>query len=128
MEEEQSRGGSPMADVTIKLSMANFSVEVTGPPEYTEKKVEELVGRYFASGRAASAEQSLTANTLERGGKKLSAAEFLKKTGHKNQTDRGLVLGYYLERMSSQQNFTTSELGELGIQTKQPLRNTRDIL
>jgi DNA-binding MarR family transcriptional regulator len=50
------------------------------------------------------------------------------KVAHKNQTDRGLVLGYYLEHMTGQPSFTTSELGELGIQTRQPFSNISDIV
>jgi hypothetical protein len=115
-----------MADVTIKLAIAHFSVEVTGPSEYVEKKLEELVGRYYSFGGTVPAQSTIVAGPVEPGGKKLSAAEFLRKTGHKNQTDRGLVLGYYLERMNSQQSFTTSELGDLGIQTKQPFTNISD--
>ena len=117
-----------MSDVTIKLGIGSFTVEVTGPAEYAEKKVEELVGRYLGAGKTATIEQTSAPNPLEQGGKRLSAAEFLRKVGHKNQTDRGLILGYYLERMTSQPSFTTSELGELGVQTKQPFSNISDIV
>jgi hypothetical protein len=115
-----------MADVTIRLAMAHFSVEVTAPAEYAEKKLEELVDRYYSYGGTVPTQDTAVASPLEQGGKRLSAAEFLRKTGHKNQTDRGLVLGYYLERMNGQQNFTTSELGDLGTQTKQPFTNISD--
>jgi len=117
-----------MADVTIRLSVGGFAVEITGPPEYVEKKLDELVGRYMPTGKTASAEPSSAINSLEQGGKKLSAAEFLRKVSAKNQTDRGLVLGFYIERMTGQSSFTTSELGELGIQTKQPFSNISDIV
>jgi hypothetical protein len=115
-----------MTEVTIKLITPNFSVEVTGEAEYAEKKAEELAEKYLAYGRKAPNEQTPATGAEDRRGKKISAAEFLRNTGHKNQTDRGLVLGFYLERMSNQQNFTTSEVGELGIQTKQPFTNISD--
>lgn len=38
-----------MADVTLKLTIGTFSVEVSGPSEYADKKLEELVGRYLTS-------------------------------------------------------------------------------
>lgn len=117
-----------MADVTIKLTIANFSVEVTGSPEYAEKKVEELADRYLSCGNRTPSEGTPVANLLAHSGKKVSAAEFLRGAGHKNQTDRGIILGYYLERLNSQPSFTTSELGELGIQTKQPFTNISDIV
>jgi hypothetical protein len=56
-----------MSDVTIKLNMGSFGVEVTGPSEYAEKKVEELVGRYLASGKTATIEQASAPNLLEQG-------------------------------------------------------------
>src|SRR5580704_1948976 len=117
-----------MSDVTIKLSMGSFAIEVTGPAEYAEKKVEELVGRYFAAGKTAAADTTSAASPLGAAGKPVSAAEFLKKVGQKNQTDRGLVLGYYLEHMRSQPSFTTSGLGDLGIEVKQPFSNISDIV
>jgi len=114
-----------MPDVTIKLGIGSFSVEVTGPADYAEKKLEELVGRYLGPARSGSAELQ-GAPVLEQGGKKLSAGEFLKKASHKNQTDRALVFGYYVERMTSQPRFTTTELGTLGLETKHPFSNISD--
>src|SRR5579862_4698171 len=98
-----------MPDVTIKLNLGSFGVEFIGQTEYTEKKVEELIGRYFATARTSTPEAAVTTTAIEQGGKKLSAAEFLRRVGHRNQTDRGLVLGYYLERMTGQPSFTSSE-------------------
>jgi hypothetical protein len=115
-----------MTEVTIKLITPNFSVEVTGEPDYAEKKVEELADRFFSYGSKVATEQAPATGASEQSGKKISAAEFLRNTGHKNQTDRGLVLGFYLERMNNQQSFTTSEVGELGVQTKQPFTNISD--
>jgi hypothetical protein len=40
-----------MADVTVKLAIGNFSVEVTGEQAYVDKKVEELVSRFLSRRR-----------------------------------------------------------------------------
>lgn len=115
-----------MPDVTLKLSMGDFTVEVTGPQDYAEKKLEELVGRYLGSMRPTHAEPGVSATGIQSGGKKLAPAEFLRKVGHKNQSDRALTLAYYIEKMEGLSSFTTGELGEMGKTVKYPFTNISD--
>ena len=117
-----------MADVTLKLTLGNFSVEVTGPAEYAEKKLEELIGRYLSSAKPLPVDSRPTAIDLEKEGKKLAANEFLRKVGHKNQPDRAMALAYYMEKVEKQQSFTTTGLGELGTSTKYPFGNISDVV
>lgn len=118
-----------MADVTVKLAMGSFSVEVTGDAAYVDKKLDELVARFLSPGKPSIAEQALPTNVpLEAGGKKTSAAEFLKSSNAKNQVDRALALGYYLEKMDRVTSFTSTDLAQLGKDTKQPFANTSDIV
>jgi hypothetical protein len=118
-----------MADVTVKLAMGTFSVEVTGDQAYVDKKIDELVARFLSPGKTSSVEQAVAANApLEPGGKKTSAAEFVKKSGAKNQVDRALALGYYFERFEGVPSFTSTELAQLGRDTKQPFANPSDIV
>lgn len=125
-----------MADVTVKLTLGNFSVEVTGEADYVDKKIEDLVSRYLswrpslavaaaelASGTGAPATAEVAAT-----GKQISPAEFVKKSAAKNQMDRALVLGYYLERVVGSTGFTSSELADYGKQIKQPFANASDIV
>ena len=121
-----------MANVTVKLAVGNFSVEVAGEPEYVDKKIDELVSRYLSwrpsasaaaepvSGAAAPAVAEAAA-----GGKQISPAEFVKRSKAKNQVDRALVLGYYMEKMLGNA-FTSSDLADLGKQIKQPFANASD--
>jgi hypothetical protein len=119
----------PMADVTVKLAIGSFSVEVTGDAAYVDKKLDELVARFISPGKSSSGEQALPANVpLEAGGKKTSAAEFLKSSNARNQVDRALVLGYYLEKMDRVTSFTSTEIAQLGKDTKQPFANASDIV
>ncbi len=114
-----------MPDVTVKLAIGNFSVEVTGEQAYVDKKIEELVARFLSrkpSGEPAPAPSA----PPETGGKQMSPAEFVKLSKAKNQMDRALVLGYYLEKVSGYSGFTSSELAELGKQIKQPFANASD--
>jgi hypothetical protein len=116
-----------MADVTVKLTIGTFSVEVTGDPGYVDKKIEELVSRFLSSRRPVASESAATTSVpQETGGKKTSAAEFLKKSTVRNQIDRALALGYYLERVAGISSFTSSELAQLGKETKQPFANASD--
>jgi hypothetical protein len=116
-----------MAEVTVKLAIGSFSVEVTGEPAYVDKKVDELVSRFLSAWKPSSIEPQTTVSApLEAGGKKVSPAEFLKKANAKNQMDRALLLGYYLEKTEGISSFTSSDLGQLGKSSKQPFTNPSD--
>jgi hypothetical protein len=116
-----------MADVTVKLAIGSFSVEVTGESAYVDKKLEELVSRFLSTGKTPLSETVPASNVVaDSGGKKLSAAELLKKSSVKNQIDRALVLGYYLEKYSGATGFTSTEIGTLGRETKNPFANPSD--
>lgn len=117
-----------MANVTLKLSIGTFSAEVTGPAQYAEKKLEELVAKYLSSSvRSGSSDSSSSSASLRQpssGKKKLSPSEIAKRAG--NQTDRALLLAYYMEQLERQPSFTTTELRELGRQAKQSFTNISD--
>jgi hypothetical protein len=117
-----------MPQVTLRLTVGTFSVEVVGPPKYAEAKLEELVGRYLSSAKPAVAESrpSSTISALEKSGKPLAPAEFLRKLPHKNQSDRAMALAYYREKVQAESNFTTGELGQMGKETKYPFTNVSD--
>ncbi len=116
-----------MAEVTLKLSIGNFMAEVTGPQTYADKKLEELVGRYLTSSIKPISSDSTTLKSVEPTGKRMSVAEFLKKkVNAKNQTDRAIALGYYIEKFESQPNFTTSEILQLGRTAKYQFTNVSD--
>jgi len=117
-----------MANVTLKLSIGTFSVEVSGPAKYAEKKIEDLIAKYLSSSVKSGASDSSSSASSSRqpsaGKKKRSPSEILKRAS--NQTDRALLLGYYMENMDSQPSFTTGELAELGKQAKYSFTNISD--
>jgi hypothetical protein len=115
-----------MADVTIKLTVGNFSAEVTGPSKYAEKKVDEFINRFLTSAKAATAESKPTTGPSKTGGKALSAAEFVKKTSPRNQSDTALLLAYYLETAKKLESFTSAELTALGREIRRPFTNSSD--
>ncbi len=119
---------SVMANVTLKLSIGTFSIEVSGPAKYAEKKLEDLIAKYLSSsiksGVSDSTSSTVSSLQLSAGKKKRSPSEILKRAG--NQADRALLLGYYLEKMDAQPSFTTTELKELGKQAKYSFTNISD--
>lgn len=117
-----------MSDVTVKLTLGTLSVEVSGPQEYVDKKLEELVERFLLSGRKLSGMEFRPSEDAMPGDKELSPAEFVKRYSANNQTDRALLLGHYLERMKSTPSFTTGELSGLGKDIKRPFGNISDVV
>jgi hypothetical protein len=115
-------------NVTLKLTIGSFSVEVTGSPEYAEKKLEELVARYLTSAKPPTSEPRPAAAVLGADAKKMSPTEFLKKAQVKNQPDRAVVLSYFLEKTEGVSSFTTSELGDMGRNAKYPFGNVSDVV
>jgi hypothetical protein len=115
-----------MAAVTIKLTVGSFSAEVTGPPKYAEKKIDEFVTRFLTGARVSATESKPTVGPSKIGGKALSAAEFVKKTNPRNQWDTALLLAYFLETTRKVSSFTSAELNSLGREIKRPFTNTSD--
>lgn len=114
--------------MTVKLTIGTFSVEVSGEAEYVDKKFEELVTRFLSSRTPAVVDQSSSVVEASATGKMMSPAEFLRKTTAKNQFDRALVFGYYLEKFRGISAFTSGELGQMGTDTKYPFANPSDAI
>ena len=116
-----------MADVTVKLTIGSLSAEVSGPSDYVDKKIEELVSRFLGPWKSSAAGE-VRAHAAAGGGaaKKTSPAEFLKIGGPKNQPDRALMLAYYLEKVEGVSPFNSSQLSELGRTVREPFTNVSD--
>lgn len=107
-----------MEQVVLRIQIGGFSAEVSGPPEYAEKKLDELIKKYGPSRSINSkGQQSISAMP---GGKQKSPSEFIKKVSPKNQTDRALVLAYYLEKVENKESFSTTDLADISQKAKQP--------
>ena|SRR5579859_3271036 len=121
-----------MAEATVKLTFGSFSVEVSGSPDYVDKKLEELLKTYGPSGRLASVESRSAAPLALPGadatGKKIGPGEFLTKAPSSNQSDQALSLGYYLEKVEEMQSFTTGDLGKVAREAKRKFANISDVV
>lgn len=121
-----------MADATVKLTFGAFSVEVSGAPDYVDRKLEELLKTYGPSGRMASGEgRNATPAALpssDATGKKVGPGEFLTRAPSKNQSDQAISLGYYLEKVEEMQSFTTADLGRVAREAKRKFANVSDVV
>jgi hypothetical protein len=117
-----------MPDVTVKLAIGNFSVEVTGPSEYVDRKLEELLTRHGATPRQVTTEPRIAEVARDHGGKPLSPGEFLKKASPKNQSDIALLLAFYIEKNQETTSFTSSDLGNVAREVKRPFGNPSDVV
>jgi hypothetical protein len=117
-----------MDNVTLKLSIGTFCVEVSGPAKYAEKKLEDLISKYLSTSvKPGSSDSSASSTSLLQqpsGKKKRSPSEVAKRAG--NQTDRALLLGYYAEKVNGQSSFSTGELRDLGKEAKYSFTNISD--
>ena len=108
-----------MEKVTLKVQYGNFSVEVSGPENYAEKKLDELLKKYGNVQKAHEPTSPAEKKLVTASSKKISPAEYIKKESPKSQADRALLLWYYLEKLESRENFSTNELTEINKIAKQ---------
>lgn len=104
--------------VTLKVQIGGVSVEVSGSSEYAENKLDELIQKYGPSrSTSQSAHASISTNAT---GKPSSPSEFIKKISPKNQSEKAIVLAYYLEKVKGMDKFTTADLTAVCRNAKQP--------
>jgi hypothetical protein len=100
-------------NVTIRVRIGDAEIEVTGPSDFVDKRVHEFVEQQ--KGRGPSVPQSTqtglgAARPAAPSLKAESPAQFFKKASAKSDPERVLAAGYYLEKLSSMESFTTAEI------------------
>lgn len=106
------------SDVTMRLRIGDQEIEVTGPRDFVEKKIQEFMTS--AAVRPAVQQPSGTPVIQTQGGKAKAPAQFLKEYDHKTDVDRVLLAGFFLEKLRNQENFTASEIRQVIIEAKSP--------
>ena len=103
--------------VTMRVRLGDSELEVTGPTQFVEEKINEFVERQRNVGtRATSALRHGTEpardapSDLARKG--TSVAQFFRSLSLKTDVDRVLAAGYYLEKNKNVDNFTTAEVAQ----------------
>ncbi len=101
-------------DVTMRVRVGDNEVEVTGPKDFVEKKVQDFLDQYKQIGpapRGPSGEGAPAVAPASTGrAKKMSVAQFFRKGSAKTDVGRVLAAGYYLENYGRQESFTTAEV------------------
>jgi len=108
----------------MRVRVGDSEIEVTGPPEYVEKKIAEfLKQRPKQTTEAAPSKASIPAAPA----RTLSPAQFFKHCTPKTDNDRTLLAAYFLEKYRNAQSATAAEIREVIREAKvPPPRNPND--
>ena len=114
--------------VTIRVRVGDSEIEVTGPKDYVEKKIEEFLKKPPTGiSVTTGSEVSRSVGSPELKAKKMSAAQFFKKCNPKTDNDRVLVAAYYLEQIKNLQNFIAAEVrNQIKDAKRPPPKNVND--
>lgn len=121
-----------LESVTMRVRIGEHELEVTGPSDYVENKIEEFLKKQKSVsviGTGKSYPQPST-QTSPKSTKDISVAQFFRKRLLQSHADRFLAAGYYLEKNKNEEKFTASELAKI-VQSgaKKPLpRNPNDVV
>lgn len=98
-------------------------MEVTGPSDYVEKKIDEFLKRSPALSLSQSVAHAVPHGVTApaaAAAKLMSPAQFFNSVNPKSDVDRVLVSAYYLEKYRQSQNATAAEIKELIREAKRP--------
>src|SRR5208337_3434199 len=109
------------AAVTMRVRIGDAEIEVTGPADFVESRIESFMKRAASPSTAGSSEARATTPLPALHGKKESSpAQFIKGRNVKSDVNAVLVAGYYLEKIRGQENFTAQEIRDLLSDAKRP--------
>lgn len=115
---------SSTAPITMRVRIGDSEIEVTGPPDYVEKKIGEFLKR--PPGQIEEGSPSPKA-LPKKSGKTLSPAQFFKLCNPRTDNDRTLLAGYFLEKYRNFQSSTAAEIRDVIREAKvPPPRNPND--
>ena len=110
-----------LSNVTMRVRVGDTEVEVSGPSDYVEKKIQEFLKKASGSGAPTPLPQAGSlAETQSETKKRLSAAQFFKRSNPKTDVDRVLAAAYFLEKNEGHENFTSAEIRDLIQKAKWP--------
>ncbi len=118
-----------MASVTMRVRVGEYELEVTGPSDFVESKIEDFLKRQKSIPVIDTEKSSphLTHQVAPKGTKEMSVAQFIKKVAPKSDVDRVLAAGYFLEKFKNEEKFTAAEASRIIRDAKtQPPINPND--
>lgn len=125
--------GKKVSHVTMRVRIGENELEVSGPSDYVEKKIEEFVKlnkeKPFVSKVHSGTTVTGISQKTQESMKKMSAAQFFNKFTPQTSVDRVLSAGYYLEKFQNNESFTANDIRETIRNAKRnPPTNTNDAI
>ncbi len=114
--------------VTMRVRVGDSELEVSGPKEFVEEKIDEFLKKSRQTVVTPSHQHSTSlAESVETTVRKMSLAQFFKKTSPQTDNDRVLLAAYFREKMQNAENSTAAEIRDMIRDAKRPPpKNTSD--
>jgi len=101
--------------ITMRAKVADQEIEITGPRDYVEKRIELFFKEHSA--KELPPKNNSTQEHQHPGSSKpsksLSPSQLFTKINPRTNIDRTLVAGYYLENHTKVESFTASEIRDV---------------
>lgn len=119
--------------VTMRVRMGEAELEITGPSDFVETKIDEFLEKIRSVGALPSPQQSPVARKSSPAAKQMpkstSIAQLMKRMTPKTAVDRVLIAGYYLEHYMDAEKFNAADIRAMIRSAKvQPPKNTSDVI
>lgn len=120
-----------ISNVTMRIRVGENELEVTGPSDFVEKKINEFLKQQEKISSLPQTQYKPQGKVVKEPttGKKISVAQFLRNLTSKSLVDKVLGAGYYLEKYNNHESFTAHEIREIIKSAKAvPPRNPNDAI
>ncbi len=115
--------------VTMRVRVGDSELEVTGPKDFVQEKIDEFLKRSRHTSGSPPQHAGLPAVSAETTVRKMSLAQFFKKTSPRTDNDRVLLAAYFREKMQNAENSTAAEIRDIIREAKRPPpKNTSDAI
>ena len=101
-------------EVTMRVRIGNSEIEVSGPRDFVETKIDEFIKEMKESAKrtepGSHPAMAEIKGTVPGTRKKVSAAQFFRRLSPKSDVERFLIAGYFLENFENVEKFTTADI------------------
>lgn len=119
--------------ITMRVRIGEAELEITGPSDFVEAKIDEFLEKIRSMGAPPSAQKSPVAQNAGSVDKQMpkstSIAQLMKRITPKTDVDRVLIAGYYLEHYNDAEKFNGADIkATLKSAKVPPPKNTSDVI
>lgn len=117
------------SSVTMRVRVGDSELEVTGPGDFVEKKINDFLKNRPAIRGGTSQPVTATVSPQETQLRRMSLAQLFKKCGPRTDNDRVLLAAYFREKLQNAENSTASEIRDVIRSARRPPpKNTSDAI